>query len=128
MFLNHYHCDCCGTDWTDEYPCQVDDDCPKCGDRHISPHRFEDMAHAPYIRTMGELVAALNRGMGEPWNHIPGDVLSDLLETRLHGVTNGGISRYFETKDDATDYATTLPGDAVASLFSGTPQRLFLDD
>jgi len=42
MFLNHYECPRCGTEWSDTWSCQVDDDCPHCGLRHISPAESED--------------------------------------------------------------------------------------
>lgn len=29
-FLNHYECDW-GAEWTDEWSCTCDDDCPECG-------------------------------------------------------------------------------------------------
>lgn len=37
-FENHYTCARCGEDWTDEWSCMCDDDCPRCGARHMSPH------------------------------------------------------------------------------------------
>jgi predicted RNA-binding Zn-ribbon protein involved in translation (DUF1610 family) len=37
MFLNHYECPRCDYAWSDAWSCQVDDDCPNCGLRHISP-------------------------------------------------------------------------------------------
>jgi len=42
LFVNHYTCPDCGTDWQDEWECAVDDDCPHCGKRHISPHESEE--------------------------------------------------------------------------------------
>lgn len=30
-FLNHYRCDDCGHQWSDEWSCTCDDDCPECG-------------------------------------------------------------------------------------------------
>lgn len=43
MFRNHYTCPRCGRQWTDDWECQCDDDCPTCGCRHISPERSEDV-------------------------------------------------------------------------------------
>ena len=37
MFQNHYQCPRCDYAWSDTWPSQVDDDCPSCGLRHISP-------------------------------------------------------------------------------------------
>jgi len=30
-FENHYVCSNCGCEWTDEWSCMCDDDCPECG-------------------------------------------------------------------------------------------------
>lgn len=42
MFLNHYHCDDCDVDWSDEWSCMCDDECPSCGKDH-SPHDSEEL-------------------------------------------------------------------------------------
>lgn len=42
MFLNHYECPRCQAAWSDRWSCIVDDDCPECGLRHISPTESED--------------------------------------------------------------------------------------
>lgn len=42
-FRNFYTCARCGRDWTDEWSCQCDDDCPLCGARHMSPHHCDDL-------------------------------------------------------------------------------------
>jgi hypothetical protein len=36
-FLNHYTCYRCGRDWSDDWSCMCDDDCPYCGARHSTP-------------------------------------------------------------------------------------------
>lgn len=41
-FINHYKCHRCAFEWSDEWSCMVDDDCPECGARHVSPHTSED--------------------------------------------------------------------------------------
>ena len=33
-FLNYYNCARCDTDWTDEWSCTCDDECPHCGEAH----------------------------------------------------------------------------------------------
>ena len=43
MFLNHYECPRCDYTWSDSWDCMVDDDCPNCGLRHISPSESEDI-------------------------------------------------------------------------------------
>lgn len=40
---NHYKCPRCGHEWTDEWDSQCDDDCPNCGNRHISPTSSEEI-------------------------------------------------------------------------------------
>jgi predicted nucleic acid-binding Zn-ribbon protein len=42
-FLNHYTCYRCDRNWTDQWSCMCDDDCPRCGARHTSPHKSEDL-------------------------------------------------------------------------------------
>lgn len=42
-FLNHYTCYRCDRSWTDQWSCMCDDDCPRCGARHTSPHKSEDL-------------------------------------------------------------------------------------
>lgn len=46
MFINHYDCPRRGCHWTDTWSCQVDDDCPACGLRHIAPSDSEDAVAA----------------------------------------------------------------------------------
>lgn len=43
-FINHYTCPRCDTHWQDEWYCMVDDECPQCLMRNISPHRSEDVS------------------------------------------------------------------------------------
>jgi DNA-directed RNA polymerase subunit M/transcription elongation factor TFIIS len=42
VFRNFYECDDCGHEWKDIWSCQCDDDCPKCGARHMTPFKSED--------------------------------------------------------------------------------------
>jgi hypothetical protein len=44
MLTNHYECPRCACAWSDTWSCQVDDDCPACGLRHISPADSEEAA------------------------------------------------------------------------------------
>jgi hypothetical protein len=44
-FLNYYTCDRCGEDWTDEWSCTCDDDCPECGARHMSPDDSDNLTY-----------------------------------------------------------------------------------
>ena len=41
-FRNHYRCPNCSETWCDEWSAMCDDDCPKCGARHISPYKSDD--------------------------------------------------------------------------------------
>ncbi len=42
-WLNCYRCPECGGKWADAWECQVDDDCPHCGYRHISPYKATEL-------------------------------------------------------------------------------------
>ena len=42
-WLNYYECPECEDIWQDEWDCQVDDDCPSCGCRHISPYESQEV-------------------------------------------------------------------------------------
>jgi DNA-directed RNA polymerase subunit RPC12/RpoP len=38
-----YRCPSCSEEWQDEWDCEVDDECPACGLRHIEPYDAEDL-------------------------------------------------------------------------------------
>ena len=42
-FRNHYRCDRCGHEWSDDWAATCDDDCPHCGARHMSPYKSDDI-------------------------------------------------------------------------------------
>lgn len=42
-FCNYYECARCGYDWTDEWSCTCEDDCPDCGFRHMTPYNSDDL-------------------------------------------------------------------------------------
>src|ERR1044071_10474500 len=42
-FLNHYTCERWGADWTDEWSCTCDDDCPHCGARSMTAADSDDL-------------------------------------------------------------------------------------
>lgn len=42
---NSYRCPRCGATWDDDWSAECDDDCPKCGMRHITP--IESIEIAP---------------------------------------------------------------------------------
>ena len=42
-YHNYYKCPQCETEWEDDWDCMVDDECPECGQRHISPYKSEDI-------------------------------------------------------------------------------------
>lgn len=42
-FRNHYLCERCDSPWEDEWSCTCDDDCPRCGARHMSPFKSDDL-------------------------------------------------------------------------------------
>jgi len=41
-FRNFYRCINCQHEWQSIWQHQVDDDCPNCGERHISPYKSDD--------------------------------------------------------------------------------------
>jgi DNA-directed RNA polymerase subunit RPC12/RpoP len=47
-FRNYYRCARCRRKWTDEWSATCEDDCPRCGARHMSPYKSED-AEEPEI-------------------------------------------------------------------------------
>jgi hypothetical protein len=42
-YRNYYICERCDSTWTDEWSCMCEDDCPRCGDRHMSPYNSDDL-------------------------------------------------------------------------------------
>lgn len=56
-FSNHYTCDRCGNDWTDEWSCMCDDDCPHCGARHMQPDESDDLTEV--VERHGRIFVAL---------------------------------------------------------------------
>jgi hypothetical protein len=42
-YSNNYHCSDCGANWSDEWSCCCDDECPNCGSRNWSPFKSEDL-------------------------------------------------------------------------------------
>ncbi len=42
-FRNHYRCPRCGEEWTDDWSCACNDECPKCGMKDIMPTHSEDI-------------------------------------------------------------------------------------
>jgi len=43
LWLNHYKCSHCGTEWSDEWSCQCNDRCPKCG-AETEPYQSEEIS------------------------------------------------------------------------------------
>ncbi len=42
-FRNYYECARCDSKWTDDWSCMCDDDCRRCGARHMSPYKSDDL-------------------------------------------------------------------------------------
>lgn len=40
-FTNHYHCDRCDIEWSDQWSCACNDRCPKC-DRETEPYESDE--------------------------------------------------------------------------------------
>jgi len=58
-FRNHYTCARCGKEWSDEWSAMCDDDCPRCGARHMSPHESIEIL-SPLCKARTKKIAALN--------------------------------------------------------------------
>ena len=43
-YINHYTCPTCRAQWQDEWDAMVDDECPQCRTRNISPDHSEEVA------------------------------------------------------------------------------------
>ena len=56
-FRNYYTCASCAEDWTDEWSCMCDDDCPHCGARHMTPYESDDLTHV--VEQRGDRFVAL---------------------------------------------------------------------
>jgi len=63
-FRNHYQCADCGCEWSDEWSCTCDDDCPECGARHMSPHKSDDLTEI-VAEQDGQFVALKSRDDAE---------------------------------------------------------------
>lgn len=44
-FRNYYMCDRCNSPWSSDWSCMPDDDCPRCGARHMSPFDSDDLTN-----------------------------------------------------------------------------------
>jgi DNA-directed RNA polymerase subunit RPC12/RpoP len=56
-FRNYYRCARCGSEWTDEWSCMCDDDCPQCGSRHMSPYESDELTEV--IKRCGPIFVVL---------------------------------------------------------------------
>ena len=63
-FRSHYRCDDCGREWSDEWSCMCDDDCPHCGARHMSPRNSDNLTEIVDERD-GRFVALRSRDDAE---------------------------------------------------------------
>ncbi len=57
--VNHYKCDACGHEWTDVWECEVEDDCPHCGLRHMTPF-YSDDGSMPNLDDVGTWVRTIH--------------------------------------------------------------------
>ncbi|GAN97733.1 hypothetical protein Geu3261_0240_008 [Komagataeibacter europaeus NBRC 3261] len=39
MLENFYRCSDCHEEWVEPWECEIDEDCPHCGTRHITPYK-----------------------------------------------------------------------------------------
>jgi hypothetical protein len=89
-FINYYRCPACGQTWVAEWSAQCDDDCPHCGERHISPYKSDDAPiDADVIVSLLVEKVSQSRDRGE---NIP-DWLSDLEDAAIEiGKQENGTS------------------------------------
>lgn len=78
-FTNHYECPKCSETWCDEWSAMCDDDCPKCGTRHISPHQSEQTTPDP-VEVLRDLAETFRRINGTAENFSAEDKLAMLQE------------------------------------------------
>ncbi len=55
-FRNRYLCARCQFEWENEWSCTCDDDCPKCGARHMSPYDDIELTRVIEKRAYGFVV------------------------------------------------------------------------
>jgi predicted nucleic acid-binding Zn-ribbon protein len=63
-FRNHYECERCEHEWSDEWSSTCDDDCPNCGARHMSPYESDDLTEIVEERD-GKFIALRSRESAE---------------------------------------------------------------
>ena len=56
-FRNYYECDLCFTEWTDEWSCGCDDECPNCGARDMAPCESQNLTEV--VEARGDMYIAL---------------------------------------------------------------------
>ena len=78
-FINFYRCPACGEKWCDQWSATCDDDCPKCGARHISPYQSEPVTPEP-LTVLADLAETFRRINGSAENLSAEDKLALLRE------------------------------------------------
>jgi hypothetical protein len=63
-FRNHYRCEDCECEWSGEWSCTCDDDCPDCGSRHMEPYESDDLTEI-VAEHDGQVVALKSRDDAE---------------------------------------------------------------
>lgn len=115
-FRLSYKCPRCGETWNDESASETDDDCPKCGNRHISPR---DVADLPEYEPM-QAFFRLAWGADQPapvWSVQAGRTLAHKGRPfwRLESLEHDG-SRPAPTASDALAYL-------ICELLEGEPDQ-----
>jgi hypothetical protein len=85
-FRNHYRCERCDGEWTDEWSCMCDDDCPACGLRHMSPYSSDDLTKV--VERRAHLFVVLQSPESAEWTPDYEEVASfltlELAEVFMH--------------------------------------------
>jgi hypothetical protein len=94
-YLNRYRCPECEHEWSDVYDSQPDDDCPNCGENHISPYSSTELdeEEPSEINCLRGIVQSWDTG-GGIGEHIEGARMlvqgwDDMQEAAGKGVSRG---------------------------------------
>ena len=92
-FINYYKCPDCAEQWCDEWSAMCDDECPKCGARHITPYNSDQTTPEP-LTILSDLAETFRRINGTAENLSAEDKLAMLQEHE------DGVFAALEGEDD----------------------------
>jgi hypothetical protein len=88
-FCNHYRCERCDGEWTDEWSSMCDDDCPICGARHMSSCHSDDLTKIVERRAQMFVVlrSPESAGWTPDYEQVASFPTSKLAEAFVHATT-----------------------------------------